>query len=557
MASKPSTSTQIIFGDAVRKKLLEGANKLADAVQVTLGPKGRTVMLQRQWGYAHTTKDGVSVAREVKLRDLFENMAAQYLQHAAGQTAADAGDGTTTTTILARAILREGSRMVSSGHNPMEIKKGLEYAAVVTINKLKEVSRELEGFAQVKQVATISANGDAEIGQLIADAMEKVGREGVITVDAGRGLNTELIVTEGLQYDQGYLSPYFINDTASGEVKYDHPLILVYKGTIRSSVELTPVLEQAAYSKRPLLVIAEDVTNDALKLLLINKERGTVQSVATKAPGFGDKRTENLVDIAVATGATVIDPALGSKLEDFYCTERDPKNGYVNLESAKLTLKTLGTASRVIITADSTTLLEGGGDRTQIDMRAERIRKDLSTLTFRPEIEFQQQRLARLVGGVAVISVGAATETELKEKQDRIDDALSATRSAVQEGIVPGGGVTLLRLSQAVQEQTDQTHDFNVGIKIFKKACEEPLTKIVENAGLPSQVIIKEVLSTPEFNQGYDARMEKYTDMFQAGIIDPAKVIRCAIQNATSASALMLTTEGMIAQEQDDNSSDK
>jgi chaperonin GroEL len=547
MAKPKPDSTDSLYGEDVRKKLLSGANKLADMVQVTLGPRGRNVMIQKPWGWPSVTKDGVSVAREVKLQDQFENMAAKYLQHVAGQTNAEAGDGTTTSTILARAILREGLRMVSSGHNPMEIKKGIDYAAKKMIEQLNNVSRQLEGFEQVKQVATVSANGEESIGELIANAMEQVGREGVITVDQGRGIETELTVTEGMQYDQGFLSPYFITDPSSGETCYDDALILIYKGTIRSQSELIPILEQVAFAKRPLLIVAEDVTGDALKLLLINKERGTAQCVATKAPGFGDKRLENLVDIASVTGATVIDPTLGLKLEDFYCEDRDPKTGRLELDSAKLKLDSLGTASRIIVTSQNTTILEGGGDRQIINMRADKIRKDIENITFKPELEFQQQRLARLVGGVAVISVGAATETEMKEIQDRIDDALSATRAAVQEGIVPGGGVTLLRLSRQVEDAANESHDFNVGIKILKKACEEPLKLIVENAGLPSAVIIKEVLSNTEFEYGYNARNEQYTNMFTAGIIDPAKVIRCAIQNATSAATLMLTTEGMIA----------
>ena len=551
MAKPKPDSTDLIYGEDVRKKLLSGANKLADMVQVTLGPRGRTVMIQKPWGWPSVTKDGVSVAREIKLPDQFENMAAKYLQHVAGQTNAEAGDGTTTSTILARAILREGLRMVSSGHNPMEIKKGIDFAAKQMIANLARVSRQLEGFEQVKQVATVSANGQESIGKLIADAMDKVGREGVITVDQGRGIETELTVTEGMQYDQGYLSPYFVTDTSSGEASYDDALILVYKGIIRSQSELIPVLEQVAFAKRPLLIIAEDVTGDALKVLLINKERGTAQCIATKAPGFGDKRLENLVDIAAVTGATVIDPALGLKLEDFYCEVRDPKTARLELDSAKLKLDTLGTATRIIVSAHNTTILEGGGDRQVISMRADKVRKDIETITFKPELEFQQQRLARLVGGVAVISVGAATEAEMKEIQDRIDDALSATRAAVQEGIVPGGGVTLLRLSQQVTEVSTESHDFNVGIKILRKACEEPLKLIVENAGLPSAVIIKDVLLNKEFEYGFDARSETYVNMLTAGIIDPAKVIRCAIQNATSAATLMLTTDGMIADHQD------
>lgn len=547
--SKPKNPiTAMRYGEDVRQKILAGANKLADMVQVTLGPKGRTVMIQKAWGWPHTTKDGVTVAREIRLEDPFENMGAKYLQHVAGQSAAEAGDGTTTSTILARAILREGLKMVSSGHNPMELKRGIEYGASFLKDKLKEVSKDLEGFEQVKQVATISANGDTEIGDLIASAMEQVGRDGVITVDEGRGVTTELLVTEGMQYDQGFVSPYFINDEASGEVRYNNPLVLIYRGVIRSSNELSPILEQISFAKRPLLIIADDVTGDALKLLLINKERGTIQSVATKAPGFGDKKLENLNDIATITGATIIDPSTGARLEDFYCPTRDVNKGYIDLESAKLKLNLLGTASRVITTSSTTTLLEGGGDRDLINMRATKIRKEMTGLTFVPEIEFQQQRLARLVGGIAVISVGAATEGELKEKLDRIDDALSATRAAVQEGIVPGGGVTLLKLSKQLQEDSTKSHDFNVGIRILKKACEEPLRLIVGNADHPADVVIMHMLDNKDFAYGFDARNEVYVNMIDAGILDPTKVTRCAVQNAVSAAALMLTTDGMIVQ---------
>lgn len=550
MARKKIDTTETLSGEEVRKKLLAGANKLADIVQVTLGPRGRNVMIQKPWSWPHTTKDGVTVARDVKLKDHFENMAAKYLQHVAGQTNAEAGDGTTTSTILARAILREGSRMVSSGHNPMEIKKGIDYAALQMINELKTLSQPLEDFERVKQVATVSANGDTAIGDLIAEAMKKVGREGVITVDEGKETTTKLTVTEGLQYDQGYISPYFVNDPSSGEATLDNPLILVYRGIISSSHELMPVLEQVAYVKRSLLIIAEDVTNDALKLLLLNKERGTIQAVATKAPGFGDKRLENLIDIATATGAEVIDPSLGGKLEDFRVPDsaRDVANHQMDISKAKETVESMGTCSRVICTGEDTTILEGAGDKAQIQMRAEKIRTEMQGIEFKPALDMLNQRLARLVGGVAVISVGAATETEMKEKQDRIDDALSATRAAVQEGIVPGGGVTLLRLSNKLETVEEENHDFNVGIKIMKKACQEPLKLIVENAGTASPIVIQQVLSSQEFAYGYNARAEKYTDMVSDGIIDPAKVIRCAIQNSSSAAGLMLTTEAMIAE---------
>lgn len=552
MARKKHAVTDVLTGEEVRQKILEGANLTANTVGITLGPKGRNVMIEKEWGYPHTTKDGVTVARDIKLSDSFSNMAAKYLQQAAGKTNAEAGDGTTTTTVLARAILREGSKMVSSGHNPMEIQKGLQHGAKVLVEALAEASCELEGFEQVEQVATVSANGDKAIGQLIASAMEQVGREGVITVDAGTGSETKLTVTEGMQYDQGFVSPYFITNMATGEATLGSPevgpsipLVLVYKGTLRSEGELTPLLQQVATAKRPLLIVAEDITADALRLLLINKERGTIEVVATKGPGFGNKRAENLVDIATLTGATLIDPQLGMKLEDFRC-KVDPNTGLADLRTAKLGLDALGTANRVIVTTDSTTILEGGGDPNQIELRAAKIRSEMEGLTFLPELDFLNERLARLIGGIAVINVGAATESEMKEKQDRIDDALSATRAAVQEGIVPGGGVTLLRLAKSLKEVEGETHDFNVGIRILREACEEPLHLIVDNAGLKSALIIQDILTNQDFNYGFNARQEEYTNMLTAGIIDPAKVVRCAIENAVSAASLMLTTEAMI-----------
>lgn len=558
MARKQIEVTEVLYGEDVRKKLLAGANKLADMVAVTLGPSGRCVMIQKAWTWPHVTKDGVTVARDIKLRDRFENMSAQYLQQVAGQTNMEAGDGTTTSTILTRAILREGFKMVSSGHNPMEIKRGIDHAVKQMTDSLKVVSQPLESFEQVEQVATISANGDKEIGKLIADAMKQVGREGIITVSESRDNSTTLTVTEGMQYDQGYLSRYFVTEQSSGEAVLNDPFIIIYKGVVRSANELLPLLEQVAFQKKPLLIIAEDILEQGILFLTTNNQKGVVQTVATKAPGFGDKRTENMIDIAIATGATIIDPDMGHKLEDFHCMGRDVVNQQLDLTSAKLQVKEMaGTATRTISTINDTTILEGGGDKSQIELRALKIRKEMEGVIFIPTRDFLNERLARLIGGVAVINVGAPTEAEMKERQDRIDDALSATRAAVQEGIVPGGGVTLLRLSNQLQEVKDETNDFNVGVKILKKVCEEPLSLIVKNSGKDSGVIVRDVMVNDNFSFGYDARNEVYGDMFSMGIIDPAKVVRCCLQNAMSCGTTMLVTEGMIAEQIEEPEQDK
>jgi len=524
-------------GEEVRKKLLAGVNTLADIVQVTLGPKGRNVMIHKQWGWPHTTKDGVSVAREVWLKDPLENCGALHLKNAAGQTAEAAGDGTTTTTILARAIFRDGTKLVATNHNPMEIKKGLEWGVASLTEKLTNYAAPLKSYDQVRQVATVSANGDEAIGQLIADGVDKVGREGVITVDEGKGPRTSLDVTEGMQFEQGFITPYFVTNFQTGETVYDNPYVLVYNGVIKYQRELMQptkgeperLLEKVAKSGRPIIIIAEDVIDQALSLLVVNKERGNIHSVAIKAPGFGDKRLENLVDIATLTGAKVIDKDF-CKLED-------------------ATLTHLGQAKKVIVTKDSTTILEGAGDAAQVQLRAEKLRKEINEIQFLPEKERLEKRLARLVGGIGVISVGGATEMEMKEKKDRVDDALSATRAAIEEGIVPGGGVTLLRLSQELEAPQDESQDFKAGVNLLKKACEEPIRAILSNAGQEASMIIAKILAESDFNYGYNARIGQFSDMNEAGIIDPAKVIRCSLENATSTAAVMLTTEGMIVDE--------
>lgn len=533
-----SNTTQILYGDTVRQKLLKGVNTLADVVQVTLGPKGRNVMIQKPWGWPHTTKDGVTVARSVFLPDPFENMGAMSLKHVAGRTNEDAGDGTTSSTVLARAIFREGARLVSSNHNPMELKKGIEWGVGCMVDMLKEKALPLETFEQVEQIATISANGDAEIGKIISEAMAAVGRDGVITVDEG-GSKTSLEVTEGMQFDQGWLHYAFINDPESGNVLMDEVYVLLYNGIIRYQRELMPILEKVVRDggNRPVLIIAEDVVDQALALLVLNRQKGQLLCAAVKSPGFGDKRTENLVDIALSTGATVVDPTT-SKLEN---TE----------------LGDLGYAKRVMITQSSTTILEGNANREAISMRVEKLRKDIQGLIFRPEIERLNQRIARLTGGVGVISVGAATETEMKEKKDRVDDALSATKAAVAEGYVPGGGTTLYRLARALPTPPEgQAKDFYVGVDLLKRACEEPLRAIVKNAGLePAEVLAQ--IKDAEFSYGYDARHEKYCDLIHSGIIDPAKVVRCTMQNASSAACVLLTTESMIAEENSDDAAAK
>lgn len=539
MARKTTANTtQILYGDEVRQRLLKGVNTLADVVQVTLGPKGRNVMIQKPWGWPHTTKDGVTVARSVFLPDPFENMGAMSLKHVAGRTNEDAGDGTTSSTVLARAIFREGARLVSSNHNPMELKKGIEWGVGCMVDMLKDKALPLETFEQVEQIATISANGDAEIGKIISEAMAAVGRDGVITVDEG-GSKTSLEVTEGMQFDQGWLHYAFINDPESGNVLMDDAYILLFNGIIRYQRELMPILEKVVRDggNRPVLIVAEDIVDQALALLVLNRQKGQLLCAAVKCPGFGDKRTENLVDIALSTGATVVDPTT-SKLEN---TE----------------LADLGYAKRVMVSQANTTILEGNANREAINMRVEKLRKDVQGLIFRPEIERLNQRIARLTGGVGVISVGAATETEMKEKKDRVDDALSATKAAVAEGYVPGGGLTLYRLSKALPTPPEGlAKDFYVGVDLLKRACEEPLRAIVKNAGLEPAEVLAQVKDAA-FSFGYDARHEKYCDMIDSGIIDPAKVVRCTIQNASSAACVLLTTESMIAEAESDEASPK
>lgn len=528
MASK---NVEIIYdGDRVRAKLLRGVNALTDIVQMTLGPSGRNVMIQKPWGWPHTTKDGVTVARSVFLKDHFENMGAMHLKHVAGKTCADAGDGTTTSTVLARAIFRDGAKLVAANHNPMELKRGIDWAVKAIVEELRTKSKPLESFDEVKQVATVSANGDEEIGTIIADAMKAVGKEGVITVDEG-GNRTTLDLTEGMQFDQGFLHYVFITDPEKHQVVLREVSILVYNGVLRYQRELMPILEKVAVKNKPIIIIAEDIVDQALELLAINRRRGQLQCVAVRAPGFGNKRLENLVDIATMTAAQVIDPTM-TKPEEI--EESD-----------------LGSAKTVIVEAGSTTILEGAGDREAVDRRANKIRNELKDLMFQPEIDRLNQRLARLIGGVGVISVGAATETEMKEKKDRVDDALSATRAGVAEGTVPGGGITLYRLSELTFDPPTNMHsDFYAGIDLLCRACKEPFKAIIKNTGKEPAEVASGL--GRDFASGYNARSEVYVNMYDAGILDPAKVIRCSLENASSAAGLLLTTEGMIADEADD-----
>jgi len=527
--SKNKVTSKILTGEAVRAKLLKGVNTLADIVQVTLGPRGRNVMIGKSWGWPHTTKDGVTVARDVFLEDQFENMGAMYLKQVAGKTASDAGDGTTSSTILARALFREGSKLVTAGYNPMEIKRGIDFGVEDFVKKLSEKAQDLESFDQVRQVATVSANGDSEIGDMIAEAMAAVGKEGVITVDEGGAGHTSLSVTEGLQFDQGWLRYEFINDPATGQVVFSDALVLVYNGVLRYQRELMPILEKVAEQNKPVLIIAEDIVDQALALLVVNRQKGQLQCAAVRAPGYGDKRIDNLVDISIMTGSQVIDPST-SKIEE-------------------ATLEDLGFARRVLVDRDSTTILEGRSSQDQIEMRVDRIKKELDGLIFKPEIERLNKRLAYLTGGVGVISVGAATESEMKEKKDRVDDALCATRAAVEEGIVPGGGLALFRLSQTdITAPEGLSKDFYVGLDLLKSACQETIKAILRNAGLePAEIIA--VIKDSEFSHGYNVRTKVFCDLFEDGILDPAKVVRCTLQNAASAAGLLLTTEGMIIQE--------
>jgi chaperonin GroEL len=519
---------EVRFSDDSRQRMFKGVNILANAVKATLGPKGRNAVLEKSFGAPTVTKDGVSVAKEIELKDKFENMGAQMVKEVASNTSDEAGDGTTTATVLAQAIIREGLKAVSSGRNPMDVKRGIDKAVIVAIEELRKLSKPCKDSKAIAQVGTISANSDESIGKTIADAMEKVGKEGVITVEEGSGLDNELEVVEGMQFDRGYLSPYFINTQANQTAELDKPYILLVDKKISNIREMLPLLEGVAKAGRPLLVVAEDVEGEALATLVVNNIRGILKVAATKAPGFGDRRKAMLQDIAVLTGGTVISDEVGLALE-------------------KATLNDLGEAKRIVVEKENTTIIDGHGKASEIKGRVESIRQQIEEATSDYDKEKLQERVAKLSGGVAVIKVGAATEIEMKEKKARVEDALHATRAAVEEGVVPGGGVALVRAQKALLNLQGANEDQTIGIKILARAIEEPLRQIVENAGEDAAVILNRVREG-KGSFGYNAATGEFGDMIEAGILDPTKVTRLALQNSASVSGLLLTTEVMIAE---------
>jgi len=519
---------EIRYDQKARESILKGVNMLADAVKVTLGPKGRNVILEKSFGSPTVTKDGVTVAKEIELEEKFENMGAQMVREVASKTSDVAGDGTTTATVLAQAIYREGSKLVAAGHNPMELKRGIEKGVEVVVEELKKLSKPVREQKEISQVGTISANNDETIGNIIAEAMAKVGKEGVITVEEAKSMETTLDIVEGMQFDRGYISPYFVTNPEKMEAVLEDALILIHEKKISNMKDLLPILEQIAKMGKPLLIIAEDVEGEALATLVVNKLRGTLKCAAVKAPGFGDRRKAMLEDIAILTGGTMISEEMGVKLES-------------------ITLKDLGKAKRITIDKDNTTIVEGAGDPKAIEGRVKQIRAQIEETTSDYDREKLQERLAKLVGGVAVINVGAATESEMKERKARVEDALNATRAAVEEGIVPGGGVAYIRCIPALEKLKLPTDEQQFGLNILKKALEEPLRWIAQNAGYDGSIVIEKVKSE-KGNFGFDAWKEQYTDMVEAGIIDPTKVVRTALQNAASVASLLLTTEAMVAE---------
>jgi chaperonin GroEL len=520
---------EVRFHDSARARMVHGLNILADAVKVTLGPKGRNVVLERSFGAPTVTKDGVSVAKEIELKDKFENMGAQMVKEVASKTSDVAGDGTTTATVLAQAIVREGMKFVASGMNPMDLKRGIDKAVIAVVEELKKVSKPCSSSKEIAQVGSISANADANIGKIIADSMDKVGKEGVITVEDGKSLENELDLVEGMQFDRGYLSPYFINNPEKQIAVLEDPYILLHDKKVSAIRELLPILEQVAKAGKPLLIIAEEVEGEALATLVVNNIRGILKTVAVKAPGFGDRRKAMLEDMAVLTGGTVISEELGLKLEN-------------------ATLKDLGRAKKVESAKENTTIIDGAGDKKQIESRVKQIRVQIDEATSDYDKEKLQERVAKLAGGVAVIKVGAATEVEMKEKKARVEDALHATRAAVEEGIVPGGGVAFLRAKQALEGKIKaDNHDQEAGVKIVMRALEEPLRIIVANSGAEPSVVLNKVLEG-KGNFGFNAQTEEFGDLVQQGVIDPTKVTRTALQNAASVASLMLTTDAMVAE---------
>jgi len=518
----------ISFSEDARAQILKGVNTLANAVKVTLGPKGRNVVIEKSFGSPMITKDGVTVAKEIELENKFENMGAQMVKEVASKTNDEAGDGTTTATVLAQAIYREGAKLVSAGHNPMGIKRGIDKAVTIVVNELKNMAKPVKGSNEVAQVGAISANNDNELGQMLADAMDKVGREGVITIEESKTSTTEVTVVEGMQFDRGYLSPYFVTNPERMEAVLENAYILVYDKKISSMKDMISILEGVAKQGRQLLIIAEDVDGEALATLVVNKLRGTLHVCAVKAPGFGDRRKAMLEDIAVLTGAKVVSEEIGRKLE-------------------QATVEDLGIAKRIVIDKDNTTIVNGAGKKSEIQGRVAQLKTQIEETTSDYDKEKLKERLAKLAGGVAVIHVGAPSEVEMKEKKLRIEDALNATRAAVDEGIVAGGGTALLRAAQKI-DFTKFTDEEAAGAKIIKRSCEEPIRQIAGNAGLDGAIVVDRILQNKSVAFGYNAFSDEYTDLIKDGVIDPVKVVRCGIQNAASVSSLMLTTETMIAE---------
>ncbi|XDA96457.1 chaperonin GroEL [Sulfitobacter sp. LCG007] len=516
------------FDTDARTRMLKGVNTLANAVKVTLGPKGRNVVIDKSFGAPRITKDGVTVAKEIELEDKFENMGAQMVKEVASRTNDEAGDGTTTATVLAQAIIREGMKSVAAGMNPMDLKRGIDMATARVVEAIKAAARDVTDSDEVAQVGTISANGEAEIGRQIADAMQKVGNEGVITVEENKGLETETDVVEGMQFDRGYLSPYFVTNADKMTVELEDAVILLHEKKLSSLQPMVPLLEQVIQSQKPLLIIAEDVEGEALATLVVNKLRGGLKIAAVKAPGFGDRRKAMLQDIAILTGGQVISEDLGMKLES-------------------VGIDMLGSAKKIQITKDETTIVDGGGEKAEIEARVGQIRTQIEETTSDYDREKLQERVAKLAGGVAVIRVGGMTEIEVKERKDRVDDALNATRAAVQEGIVVGGGVALIQAAKSLDGLTGDNNDQNVGVSIVRKALEAPLRQIAENAGVDGSVVAGKIRESSDLKFGFNAQTEEYGDMFKFGVIDPAKVVRTALQDAASIAGLLITTEAMVA----------
>ncbi len=523
------TAKDVKFSSDARERMLRGVDILANAVKVTLGPKGRNVVLEKSYGAPRVTKDGVTVAKDIELKDKFENMGAQMVREVASKTSDIAGDGTTTATVLAQAIVREGVKSVAAGMNPMDLKRGVDLAVQAVVEDLKKSSRKISSNAEIAQVGTISANGDSEVGGLLAEAMQRVGNEGVITVEEAKSLDTELEVVEGMQFDRGYLSPYFVTDADKMQAVLEDPYILIHETKLSSLQAILPLLETVVQSGKPLLIIAEDVEGETLATLVVNRLRGGLKVAAVKAPGFGDRRKAMLQDIAVLTGGTAISEDVGIKLEN-------------------VTLDMLGRAKRVIITKDETTVVSGTGKKADIQARCSQIKAQIEETSSDYDREKLQERLAKLAGGVAIIRVGGATEVEVKERKDRVDDALHATRAAVEEGIVPGGGAALLRASTKLAKLVVENDDQMVGIRIVRRALEAPLRQIAENAGVEGSIVIGKVLENKGLQWGYNAQTGKYADLVKEGVIDPTKVVRAALQHAASVAGLLITTEAMIAE---------